>query len=206
MLIQVDVDSTLYASDVLFNQVAKDFGVDWPVRYYTWFKAEEIGTDLETLLSIFKTAHDKPYALTNTPYPDAVDVLRGLAEDYPEAEIAYVSDRNEQLGEVLREWLIQEGFLHDENQYVAATKDKREWMRTAQPDVVIDDRVRTMLMARYELGAQVVSLQHDYNQSLKGEADGIYIVPTWKDIDQVLRATVLPAVRSKGRRYDLELV
>lgn len=206
MLIQVDVDSTLYASDKLFNQVAKEFGVDWPTKYSHWFSAEEIGTDLQTLKNLFKRAHSREYVLQNKPYPHSVEVLRGIAEDFEEVEIAYVSDRNEQQGKALRDWLDQEGFLTSLDQHVAVTKDKREWMREARPSIVIDDRVRTMLMARYELNSQVVSLQHPYNINLKGEADGIYIVPTWQDIDIILRGKIIPHLRDTALSREPSLV
>lgn len=198
MLIQVDVDSTLYDSDELFHRVARDeFGVEWPTIYYNWFNAEDIGTDLETLLAIFYSSHGEKHALDNVPYEGAVDVLAGIAEDFKDVEIAYVSDRNEQQGEVLKQWLQEQGFLSNPDQHVAATKDKRIWMREVRPDIVIDDRVRTMLMARYEIGSQVVSLQHPYNMNLLNEAEGIYLVPTWKDIDTVLRDTVIPLVQEE---------
>lgn len=197
MLIQVDVDSTLYDSDQLFNKVAAaEFGIEWPTSYASWFKAEDIGTDLDTLLKIFERSHSEAYALDNVPYPNAAAVLRRIAEQFPDVEIAYVSDRNEQLGEVLREWLQQEDFLHDENQHVAATNDKRVWMREVRPDIVIDDRVRTLLMSVYELGSVGITLQHDHNANLKGEVENLYVVPTWLDIEEVLKV-VIPKIQSE---------
>jgi hypothetical protein len=213
MLIQVDVDSTLYPFDELCNRVTKEqFGLDWPVSYSHWFGPDEIGTDLDTMKKIFRVCHSREYVLQNTPYPDAVDVLKGIADDFSEVEIAYVSDRNEQQGKALREWLDQEGFLMNPDQHVAATKDKRHWMREKRPEIVIDDRVRTMLMARYELGSYVVSLEHAHNINLKGEAPHIYIEKDWKSIDKVLRDIIIPKVqeqslsRSKTRPYELDLV
>jgi hypothetical protein len=70
-------------------------------------------------------------------------------------------------------------------------------MRERKPEVVIDDRVRTMLMAKFELGAQVVSLKHNHNRNLKSEVDDIYIVDTWKEIDEVLRQVILPKLNAK---------
>lgn len=197
MLIQVDVDSTLYDSDALFAVVAKEYGVRWPRKYSKWFGPEDIGTDFKTLKAIFKKSHSREYVLNNRPYPNAVQVLKGIADDFEDIEIAYVSDRNEQQGVALRDWLNQEGFLVDENQHVAATKDKRHWMRETRPEIVIDDRVRTMLMARYELDAQVVSLEHSHNSNLVNEADGIFIVPTWLDIDDTLRNIIIPKIQNK---------
>ncbi len=52
-------------------------------------------------------------------------------------------------------------------------------------------------MARYELDASVVSLEHTHNMNLIGEAEEIHIVPTWRDINIVLRDLVIPQVREK---------
>jgi len=198
MLLQIDIDSTLYNSNTLFSIIAKEQGIkNWPENYYKWFNAEDIKLNNNTISNIFRKAHSREYVLKNKPYKNAAKVLKGIADDYEDIELAYISDRNEQQGTALREWLEQEGFLVDENQHVAATKDKRHWMREARPEIVIDDRVRTILMARYELGAQVVSLEHNHNCNLIGEVDGIYIVPDWNEIDNVLRTIVIPEIQNK---------
>lgn len=211
MLIQVDVDSTLYDADKLFGDIADEQGVKWPRRDNGWkspgeiFKTDGSPCTREDLTRIFRKAHSREVVLGNKPYPNAVEVLKGIAEDYNSVEIAYVSDRNEQQGMALRSWLEQEGFLTNEDQHVAATKDKRHWMRERKPEIVIDDRVRTMLMARFELGSLVVSLQHNHNINIKGEADGIVIVKNWKEIDRVLREEFMPALEQKtlGRAKEL---
>lgn len=211
MLIQVDVDSTLYDADKLFGDLAEEQGVKWPRRDYGWkspeeiFKADGSPCAREDLTRIFRKAHSREVVLKNKPYPHAVKVLKGIAEDYPEVEIAYVSDRNEQQGESLRAWLEQEGFLSNPDQHVAATKDKRHWMRERKPEIVIDDRVRTMLMARFELGSYVVSLQHNHNINIKGEVEGIEIVKDWKAIDAVLREEFLPELLGESLSRAKEL-
>lgn len=210
MLIQVDVDSTLYDADKLFGDIAEDMGVKWPRRDNGWkspgeiFKVDGSPCVREDLSKIFRKAHSKEVVLNNKPYPHAVKVLKKIAEDF-DAEIAYVSDRNEQQGAALKEWLEQEGFLTTPEQHVAATADKRHWMRERRPEIVIDDRIRTMLMARFELGSYVVSLQHNHNVNLKGEVDHIYIVKDWKEIDSVLRETIIPKVQEKMLSREKEL-
>lgn len=199
MLIQVDVDSTLYPFDELCHTVTKEhFNLEWPVSYDHWFNPAELGTDLATFKSIFRVCHSREYAMLNTPYPHAVETLKGIVEDFEGVEIAYVSDRNEQQGKALRDWLEQEGFLTNPDQHVAATLDKRHWMRERRPEIVIDDRVRTMLMARYELGSQVISLGHAHNINLTGEAPGIYIEKDWLAIEKTLREIIIPEVQSQA--------
>lgn len=215
MLIQVDVDSTLYDADKLFADLAEEAGIKWPRRDNGWKAANEISKmdgspcQVEDLKKVFRKAHSREYVSQQKPYPHSVRVIQGLVRDYPDAEIAYVSDRNEQQTGALRDWLEAQGFLADgtdgnfsnelmRDTYVAATKDKRHWMRERKPEIVIDDRVRTMLMARYELGSYVVSLQHNHNINLRGEVEHIYIVPSWKEIDLVLRDIVIPKVQEKS--------
>lgn len=185
MLVQVDIDNTLYDSDKAFAKAATEFNVIWPKNYYKWMSPEDLGTDLKTLLNVFRSAHSKKYFMDNKPYEHAAEVLDYIAQNY-NVEIAYVSDRNEQQGTTLREWLEQEGFLHDKNQHVIATKDKRKWMRKELPNIVIEDRIRTILMARYELDSHVVSLEHNYNQNLLNEVEGIYICKDWLEIKNIL--------------------
>jgi hypothetical protein len=204
MLIQVDVDSTLYDANSLFYEVgSKQFGIDWPSQYNFWFRPEDIGTDLDTLLTVFRTCHSEDCVRKQKPFPYASEILNEIAKDYPDAEIAYVSDRSEELRQPLHDWLEWHGFLTNPDQHVAVTNDKRVWMRENRPDIVIDDRVRTMLMARYELGAQVLSLELPYNVNLKGEADGIYILPTWLEIGKTLREIVIPKIQNKDKNFSV---
>jgi hypothetical protein len=235
MLIQVDVDSTLYDADKLFGDLCEEAGIKWPRRSNSWSQPDGIlkmdGSvcSRDDLTRVFRKAHSKEVIMTQKPYPRAAETLGRIAEMYDNVEIAYVSDRHSSQAAALNEWLEANGFLHTEDQHVVATKDKRQWMREKRPDVVIDDRVRTMLMARYELGSYVISLMHNHNVNLLGEADHIYIVKQWaskqnrmsdedgksqsmwqdKDnIDYVLHEIVIPKIEEKGlgrnsRPYEL---
>jgi hypothetical protein len=198
MLIQVDVDSTLYDANKLFYEVGREeFGIDWPKKYYYWFGPEDIGTDLATLKNVFRKCHSRDYVLKQKPYKGAVEVLAQIAQDYDDVEIAFVSDRNEAQTAALQDWLDQEGFLVNGDEYVAATKDKREWMREQRPDIVIDDRIRTILMARFELDAYVTTLEHPHNMNLKGEVNGVYVVKDWTEMGVVLNKEVIPKLQTK---------
>lgn len=198
MLIQVDVDSTLYPSDKLFKEVAvNEYGIkNWPNEYWHWFDHEDIGIDLKTLRSIYRRCHSRDHVLKQEPYPGSVEVINEISEIFDSIEIAYVSDRNEQQTSALKEWLDQEGFLKG-GEFVAATKDKREWMRENKPDIVIDDRVRTILMARFELGSDVVSLEHNHNVNLRNEIDGVFLCRDWDHIGSILINHVIPSVEIK---------
>lgn len=198
MLIQVDIDSTLYPSDHLFREVAvAEFGLEhWPEKYWHWFDHHDLGIDLKTLRSVYRRCHGREYVINQIPYEGAVEVINEICDIYDNVEIAYISDRNEQQTSALQEWLDKNGFLRGD-EYVAATKDKREWMRENRPDIVIDDRVRTLLMARFELGSYCVSLEHPHNMNLRGEVNGIYLCPNWKEIGNVLISEIIPKVETK---------
>lgn len=196
MLIQVDVDSTLYDANALFYEVGTEEGIDWPKIYYYWFGPTDIGTDLTTLKNVFRKCHSEEYVMEQKPYPGAAEILAKIVDEHDDVHIAYVSDRNSQQTSALQKWLDANGFLHTDDQVVIATKDKREWMRENKPDIVIDDRIRTMLLARYELGSYVASIEHPHNMNLRGEAEGIYLVKDWKAMAPVLEELVA-AVETK---------
>lgn len=196
MLIQVDVDSTLYDADKLFSKLAKEAGVQWKDRDNQWRPAEELQMDdgtpcnLDILKKVFRKAHSKEYVLQQKPYKHSAEILSRVVETYDDAEIAYVSDRNEQQTAALEEWLEINDFLHTEDQTVVATKDKREWMREHRPRIVIDDRVRTILLARYELDAYALTLEHNHNVNLKGEANGVYFAKDWLGLGEQLEHVI----------------
>lgn len=211
MLIQVDVDSTLYDADKLFAELAAEADIKWPRNAKCWLPAEKVfkndgsSCTRDDLVKVFRKAHSKEYVSQQKPYPNAAKVLADLVDNYDEIEIAYVSDRNEQQTGALRDWLEANGFIHNEDQYVAATKDKRHWMRERKPEIVIDDRVRTMLMARNELNAYVVSLTHSWNINLTGEVEHIWLVNNWNEIGEVLNNELIPRVQQKMVSRQLEL-
>jgi hypothetical protein len=219
MLIQIDVDSTLYDADKLFYQLAKEQGIKWPRNNNCWLPAEKIfredGTPCgrEDLVRIFRKAHSYEYVMQQKPYARSAETLGRIAA-VPEVEIAYVSDRNEQQTGALRDWLEINGFLFSEDAHVQATKDKRHWMRERKPEIVVDDRVRTMMMARYELGSYVVSLEHAHNANLRGEVEHIYLAKKWSSydnnggwadedsIDYILTEIVLPKALGRSLRKE----
>ena len=203
MLIQVDVDSTLYDADKLFGQVAEEAGIKWPYNARSWLPANSLRTfdgeevTVEALKRVFRRAHSREYVLQQTPYKGAAEVLGNLVEEFDEIEIAYVSDRNEQQSKALEDWLEANDFLHSPDQKVVVSKDKRHWMRQHRPEIVIDDRVRTLIMARFELGAYGATLEHAHNINLRGEVEGIFVCKNWREIDSAIREGIFPRIGTK---------
>lgn len=185
MKIQVDVDQTLYDSETLFKEVAEEhFSVHltpYPTNWHDYL--DDAAWDV--LHRIFRKAHSDEYVTRQEPYPYASEVLTGLADKGH--TIYYVSDRHPQARGALVRWLESNGFPITFNEYSVVTgMDKREWMRETKPDIVIDDRVRTMILA-YTLGAKVFSLIHPHNINLYKEIDGITLCPDWAELGVALR-------------------
>ena len=182
MLVQIDVDSTLYDANSLFCRIGKEhYNEDMVCDQNNWHVWTQ---DRDTLVKIFRKAHSAEYVQQQTPYPGAALVI-GQIRDKGH-KVAIVTDRHPQARGALVKWLESCDISYDE---LVAGKDKREWMRESKPAVVIDDRVRTMFLA-LTLGARVFSVEHPWNVNLKGEVEGIYIAKDWNEIGNELERII----------------
>lgn len=180
MIIQVDVDSTLYDSSTLFAKVAKDYHeVDLPINSNNWHAYYDYA-EADVLHKVFRKSHSREMVEQQVPYDGAVEVLAEIAGRGH--DVFYVSDRHPQAAGALKDWLLACGFLTEATTNVIVGKDKRQWMRQTNPEMVIDDRVRTMMMARFELGSTVFSIAQPWNTNLYKEVDGIHICKDWAEI------------------------
>lgn len=180
MLIQVDVDSTLYDANLLFAEVAKEhFGVELPLDAGNWYDYNEVADTL-TLHKIFRKAHSKEYVEKQVPYEGAAECL-AFCRDKGH-QVVFISDRHGQAQNTLFTWLYDFGLTHDKSGgHVITGQDKRAWMKKNTPAVVIDDRVRTMFLAR-SWNAHVFALECPWNVNLKKEIEGIHICKNWTEI------------------------
>ena len=194
----VDVDSTLYDADKLFYQLAIEAGIDsYPRKSYQWFRAGELGVSQQTLTNLFRKAHSREEVEKLKPYKGSVEVLNRFADDHPNVEIHYVSSRNARAQGPLLDWIKDNGFPLQDDAHVVATMDKKSWIIDNQPDIVIDDRVQTMIFSRYggsyqnkegtvggthPGGSWVLSLKHSHNINLTNEVDGIFMCDDWFEI------------------------
>lgn len=205
MLIQIDIDSTLYEADPLFDRLAREAGIDYPTKASHWVSHQEIkyldGTPVQTqdLANVFRKAHSQEYVMQQKPYENASEAISRILEKYPQVEVAYVSDRHGQAAGPLESWLVEHDFLQARGEKVEATKDKRHWMRINKPEIVIDDRVRTILMARYELKANVIAYCHPHNINLRNEAEGIYVEDHWFAIEDRLCYIIDKYLKGDGK-------
>ena len=185
MLIQVDVDNTLYSAHTLFAKVAKthyDIDLKTPSNWHEYLEYVE----LDTLRKIFRKSHSRQHVMRQKPYGNSVETLNWLAEK--NHQIIYISDRHGQANQALYDWLKEKNFPIDWSLNkipVVTTKDKRSWMIENNPDVVIDDRPRTLMLAQ-SIGAKAIGLEFPWNRNLRGEIEGIQIFKNWKEIASYL--------------------
>jgi hypothetical protein len=184
-IIMVDVDSTLYDADALFNKVAIDLGHDWyPKKSYEWFRADHIGVSQQVMTNLFRKAHSSEYVNEQLkPYKGSVKVINAFYNNFADLfKIFYVSSRHPQMEGTLKEWLEMKGFPVEGEGFVVATMDKKSWLAEKRPSIVIDDRVQTIIYSRYEIGSTVLSLIHNHNRNLCNEIDGVYMCQDWFEI------------------------
>lgn len=181
MLIMVDIDATLYNSTALFNKVSLELGYpEWLAHSY-WTHSMEWGYDIPLWTSLFSRCHDRDNIFSTTPYPGSVEVLQELSDQGH--TLYYVTSRKPESYEATQDWLKENEFPQYEN-LKADLEDKNIWIGTNRPGIVIDDRVKTMMFAAYETGAEVFSLETTYNINMKGEHKGIHLYKDWYGIGE----------------------
>jgi hypothetical protein len=190
MLVAIDVDSTLYDSATLFATVAKEYhDVKLPTDPNYWGSYDNYA-GLDTLLKVFRKSHSHEYVALQEPYTDAPEVCQ-MVQDKGH-DVYFISDRHPQAASALKSWIVNEGFINPDpngfhpQDHIIVGKDKREWMRENQPDIVIDDRVRTLLFARFELNAVGIAYEQPWNINLTKEVDGVHILKDWQSIGRKL--------------------
>lgn len=190
MKIMLDVDGILYDAKPLFYREARALGIDWPVAPKFWGSRKQMGVDSKTWGKLFSRVHCEECVSALDPYPFAVSVLQTLVNDYPFLEPWYVSNRNPEFHGVLQDWLEANEFPYAHNVYVS--HNKLVWIDDQRPEIVVDDRVRTMIAARFEYGARVFSIIHPWNINLvNNEIEGIVLKNDWDELGEEIEKTIL---------------
>jgi hypothetical protein len=188
MIVAVDLDSTLVDFLDILMDVAKEKDIKPFNRPNNWLFDLEYkdGTIVSFVdfTNMIRKAHSPEFLDEREPYPLAAEVLNKVRERG--VQVVILSDNHAQSYPSILNWLQKNNFISFNEDDFILTQDKRHWIKTNNPEVVIDDRVRTILFSRYEVGAKVISLEHPYNVNLKNEADGIWILKDWLDIGEVL--------------------
>lgn len=181
-VVAVDIDNTIHESDITMNRASMEL-FDSPFRWCKqpeWYTFTDQAMPLENALQVFNRMHDRDMIFLTDPYVGAVQGLeRIVAGGY---EIKYFTDRKADAHDDTRDWLEKYGFPTPEN--LLCCKDKRAELKAHADELatIIDDRPRTLIFARYELGMEhVFSLKQPYNRALS-DVPGVHLADTWTGV------------------------
>lgn len=180
-IVAVDLDSTLHEYMHTVALVAlNEFGVRLEGSPRDWEDVfpEEFSRDRH--VEVYQRCHDREYIFLTNPYPGAPKALKEISNmGY---DVRYYTDRKESAHSDTEDWLEKHGFPNIGG--LNCCRDKRGDLLQIKDELatVIDDRPRTMIFARYELGLDhVFSLRHGYNQNFS-DIPGIHLFNTWTEI------------------------
>lgn len=180
-IVAVDIDSTLHEYMHTVALVAlNEFGIRIEGTIDDWESVFPPDFDSSRHFDVYNMCHEREYIFLTKPYPGSVSALNEIANlGY---EVMYVSDRKKESFEDTIEWLQMYGFPNSSN--LICCKDKRTFLADNSDKLatIIDDRPRTLVMVRYELGIpHVFSIKHDYNKNLI-DIPGIHLYNTWPEL------------------------
>jgi uncharacterized protein len=176
--IAVDIDSTLHHYWDQFAAVAKRrFGVDLP--YETQLTWGVTGLRPEQNYACIAETHTEEHVLAATPYPGAVDTIRGWHGAGHFIQIS--SHRVTTAYDVTARWLRQIGLPYDD---LHCSFDKIARCRELEIDVLIDDSPINLRKAA-EAGITPATIMHPWNRDLCEEED-IVCAPDWPTLARAL--------------------
>ena len=157
-----------------------EFGIRLESAPNDWNDALPQGLSRPEQIEIFQRCHDREYIFLTNPYPGAVEALDWVSRSG--YEVWYVSDRKADSHADTVEWLEKHGFPQTHNLHCSL--DKRGLLEENKNRLatIIDDRPRTLIFGRYELGLDsVFTLRHEYNKNFT-DVPGIHISEDWYGI------------------------
>lgn len=181
-IVVVDVDNTVHESDITMNRLSMEL-FNSPFRWCkqnAWYDGSDPHMPMDNMLKMFGRLHDRDMIFLTAPYVGAPEGLRAIED--AGYEIHYYTDRKGESHDDTYDWLEKYGFPSIENLKCCA--DKRGEIAKIGDRLcsIIDDRVRTLLYVKYELGCEkVFSLRQPYNQNLS-DAPGIFLKDTWSEL------------------------
>lgn len=197
MKIMLDVDSILYDAGPIFVREAKVFGVNWPARHNFWVNRQQLGIDSQTMSMIFDRVHCAECVMPLAPYEGSVEGLQRLTNEFSFLEPWYVSNRNPTYQQVLEDWLEFNEFPYAKNVYTSY--NKLLWIEENEPEIVVDDRVRTLVTSCLLYGARGFSIAHPHNENLKNdEIKGITICENWEELTAQIYDFILEKAEVMG--------
>jgi hypothetical protein len=184
-IVVVDVDNTIHESDITLNLASMEL-FNSPFRWCQqgeWYKGGHDKMPMENALKVFSRIYDRDMIFLTRPYVGAKAGLEAIKN--AGYDIYYYTDRPEKAHENTYDWLVEHGLPDPEN--LKCCGDKRASLAEIKDSIatVIDDRVRTILYAQYELGIpKVFSITQPYNRNLT-DAPNVFLRETWKELTEV---------------------
>ena len=191
--VAVDIDNTIHESDITMNRASMEL-FNSPFRWCQqpeWYTFTHSNMPLENALQVFNRMHDRDMIFLTDPYVGSVEGLKAIVEHG--YTIRYFTDRKLDAHDDTQDWLEKYDFPTPEN--LLCCKDKRAELKAHADSLatIIDDRPRTMIFGRYELGMEhVFSLKQPYNRALS-DVPGVILRDTWRELAEVFMAT-MPAL------------
>jgi uncharacterized HAD superfamily protein len=193
MRLAIDVDSTLHHYwDVLSEVSRRRFGIELPYEeQFTWGITRLRPDQLE--LCIEETHSDRAI-LAGSPYPDAVETVRGWGEQGHFIHIT--SHRSTACAPATAQWLESLGLPFDD---LCCSYDKVSRCAELEIDLLIDDSPLN-IGAALERGISAATILHPWNAELC-EVEDVIGAHDWAELSRLL-APVLesPAPTLAGNR------
>ncbi len=142
---------------------------------------------LENALKVFDRMHDRDMIFLTAPYVGSVEGLNALAA--AGFDIVYFTDRKASAHQDTLDWLRHHGCpLLKGADSVLCSSDKRAALMERKDELLtlVDDRPRTLIYGRYELGMpEVFSLRQPYNRGLS-DIPGVNLRDTWLELSELI--------------------
>ena len=183
-IVIVDIDNTVHESDITMKRASMEL-FNSPFKWCQqpeWYVFGDEQMPLEHGLKVFNRMHDRDMIFLTDPYVGSIEGLHAIAD--AGYEIKYFTDRKPEAQADTVDWLEKYGMPNAEA--VTCCKDKRAELAEIKDQIVtiIDDRPRTLIYSKFELGIpKVYSLKHPYNRNLTDIPD-IFLRDTWKELTE----------------------
>jgi len=184
-IVVVDIDNTIHESDITMNLVSMEL-FNSPFKWCQqgeWYKGGHGHMPMENALKVFGRIYDRDMIFLTRPYVGSKAGLEAI--ESAGYEIRYYTDRPEIAHTNTYDWLVEHGLPNPDG--LKCCGDKRAALAEIKDSIatVIDDRVRTMLYAQYELGVpKIFSIKQPYNRNMT-DAPNVFLRETWKELTEV---------------------
>jgi uncharacterized HAD superfamily protein len=178
MRIAIDIDSTLHHYwDILSEVSVRRFGIELPYdEQFTWGITRLRADQLELCI---EESHTDERILAGTPYPGAVEAVRGWHEEGNFVHIT--SHRAADRMQATAAWLQRIGLPFDD---LHCSYDKVTRCTELEIDLLIDDGPLN-LSAALERGIAAATIEHPWNRDLCEEED-VLCARDWTELKDLL--------------------